>query len=282
MLAPRIYPGGYVGQETLLGAGGVLHTWNDAEDAITWIGRTLCAYSYDGGTTWKEQVALNDPDEHIMFHEGRLKLLSDGTAVLPVYGQVASHPRPEKNPWDAYLYFSSDGGESWSPPLRLGQGTTTLSFEEPEVVELANHDLLVVMRHSNPSKVGSEEVYVNCGQTVVRKVRGRWRAGPHAMTAMGFRGHPALLRTHDGIVICAGSGNQFNFSLDDGKTWSETIRVEDPTYRRHNHYPVLVETSDGRVMSIYHLGNDWPYPPPEDQWIHATEFRVVRIPDIDH
>ena len=171
---------------------------------------------------------------------------------------------------------SRDGGRSWSKPLPLEQGTETLSCEEPEVAELGNGDLLVVMRHCNPSKAGTDDVYVNCGQQVVRNVQGRWVAGPHVMTPLGFRGHPALLRTQEGIVICAGSGNQFNFSIDEGKTWSETIRIDDSAYRRHNHYPVLLEMPDGRIMSFYHMGNDLPYPPPEDEWIHATTFRVLK------
>jgi hypothetical protein len=123
-------------------------------------------------------------------------------------------------------------------------------------------------------KKDGPEVYVNCGQIVVRKVKGEWVAGPHVMTPLGFRGHPVLQRTRAGVLICAGSGNQFNFSVDEGKTWSETQRMEDPAYKRHNHYPMLVEMPDGRVMSIYHFGNDWPYPSPEPQWIHATVFRV--------
>ena len=36
------------------------------------------------------------------------------------------------------------------------------------------------------------------------------------------------------------------------------------------------ELPDGRVLSVYHVGNHWPYPPPQDEWIHATSFRVRR------
>ena len=176
--------------------------------------------------------------------------------------------------FDAALYFSYDGGHSWSEPLIVGTTTKALSYEEPAVVELGNGDLLVVARHTNRLKADSPEVYVNCGQVVVRKIDGRWAVGPHAITSMGFRGHPALLRTSQGVLICAGSGDQYNFSIDDGKTWSKTQYINDPVYNRHNHYPVLLETPDGRVMSIYHFGNDLPYPAPEPQWIHATTFRV--------
>ncbi len=272
--AVRIFPGFYLDKDTFLGVGGVIFTWNEEKNRHLFVGRLLAAHSSDGGETWNETFPVNDMREHLMFHEGRVKLLRDGTVVLPVYGKLPSVS--EDTIWDAFLFFSQDGGRSWSKPLPLERGTATLSCEEPEVTELGNGDLLVVMRHCNPSKAGTDEVYVNCGQQVVRKVRGHWVAGPHVMTPLGFRGHPALLRTRDGIVVCAGSGNQFNFSIDEGKTWSETMRIDDPAYHRHNHYPVLLEMSDGRIMSFYHMGNDLPYPPPEDEWIHTTMFRIQR------
>jgi hypothetical protein len=238
----------------------------------------MAARSADDGRTWTEQVSLNDPqrDQLVWCHP---KILRDGTVVLPAYGKIG-HPEHKEDivggPTDAVLFFSTDGGRSWSDPLLLARGIPTRTNDEPEVAELGTGDLLVMLRHANPTKVGTPAVYLPCGQIVVRKVNGRWIPGPWVSTHLGFRGFPALLRTRDGILIGAGSGNQFNFTVDDGKTWSETMFLADPKYNRHNHYPVLVEMPDGRIMSIYHVGNHWPYPPPEDQWIHATAFRLRR------
>lgn len=270
---PRIYPGLWLDKDTLLGTGGARTGWDDEKNTYKRIGAAMTARSNDGGVTWNQQVALNDIAQDLIFHESRVSRLRDGTLVLPVYGQFGRKLKI-KDAWDAGLYFSSDGGLTWSKPLVVGLASKTLSFEEPAAVELGNGDILVVMRHTNPSKVGTNDVYVNCGQVVVRKFNGQWVAGPHVMTPMRFRGHPALLRTRQGVLICAGSANQFNFSVDDGQTWSPFLDLADPAYNRHNHYPVLVELPDGRVMSIYHFGNDWPYPSPEPQWIHATTFRV--------
>jgi len=271
---PRLFPGIWLDKNTLLGTGGVNSGWDEKKDNYSNIGLVMTARSTDNGKTWHDKVTLNDINKDIFFHEGRVRQLRDGTIVLPVYGQFDYKNRALKNGWDAALFFSSDGGLTWSDPLVVGLAQPTLSFEEPGVVELSNGDVLVVIRHTNVTKADSDEVYVNCGQVVVRKVDGQWVAGPHTMTPMGFRGHPVLLRTRQGVLICAGSGNQFNFSIDDAKTWSQTQHLADPAYNRHNHYPVLVELLDGRVMSIYHFGNDWPYPSPEPQWIHATTFRV--------
>ncbi len=273
---PKISPGLYSDPETLLGIGGIWDVWDDRNNTYKAVGLLQAAWSRDHGKTWSDPVLLNDPEIDQLFYD-RPKMLRDGTIVLPAYGKVNNRGKAVTVPWDAGLFFSSDGGKSWSKFLLLAKGTPELSFEEPEVVELGDGSLLVVVRHTNPSKADSPEVYVNCGQIIVRKVNGEWVGSPPVMTPMGFRGHPVLLRTRDGVLICAGSGNQFNFSIDEGKTWSETQRIEDPAYKRHNHYPVLVEMPDGRVMSLYHFGNDWPYPPPEPQWIHATTFRVQKI-----
>jgi len=270
----RISPNIWLDKNTLLGTGGAMNGWDVQKDTFTCIGLTVTARSTDGGATWTDHVTLNDIEKDKFYHEARPKQLRDGTLILPVFGQFGYKNKTIRDGWDSALYFSTDGGLSWSEPLIIGLGAPTFSFEEPAVEELGNGDVLVVMRHTNPSKADSDEVYVNCGQVVVRKVEGQWVTGPHVMTPMGFRGHPALLRTRQGILICAGSGNQFNFSVDDGKTWSQTQHIADPAYNRHNHYPVLLELPDGRVMSIYHFGNDWPYPPPEPEWIHATTFHV--------
>jgi len=93
---------------------------------------------------------------------------------------------------------------------------------------------------------------------------------------IGHRASKGVLRTRGGVLICAGSGNQFNFSVDEGKTWSDTATIPDPAVGRPNHYPALLELPDGRILSVYHVGNHWPYPPPQDEWIHATSFRVKR------
>lgn len=273
--SPMILPALGLGRGTLLGVGGVWCPWDEVRNTYKIYGKLMTALSRDNGKTWEHEQILNDPakDCSIWCHP---RLLRDGTLVLPAYGTSRIDGATADVPWSACLFFSNDGGKSWSKPLLLAKGTPTLSIEEPDVAELGNGDLLVIMRHTNPSKAGSGEVYVNCGQIIVRKVNSKWVAGPLMRTHLGFRGMPALLRTRDGVLICAGSGNQYNFSVDDGKTWSATQIIADPTYLRHSHYPVMVELANGRIMSVYHLGNDWPYPPPEPQWIHSTSFKLSR------
>ncbi|NLX05790.1 MAG: exo-alpha-sialidase [Phycisphaerae bacterium] len=263
---------------TLLGIGGRWSTWDIEKNNYHFYGEIASVRSTDDGQTWSEPVAVNDPSHSLLVWCHPIRL-SDGTVVLPAYGCL-DHPDPASGTispaTDAVLFFSSDSGRSWSAPLVVARGLPDRSNDEPEAVELANGDILVVIRHANPQATGAE-VYLNCGQVVVRKTADGWKAGPWTTTPMGFRGFPALLRTADDVLVCAGSGNQFNFSLDNGQTWSQTLQLGDPAVNRHNHYPRLVETAPGRVLSVYHVGNHWPYPPPEDEWIHATELHLERV-----
>lgn len=281
LATPILLPALSLGKGALLGVGGMWDGWDHDRNSYDLVGTLMTAISHDNGKTWENRQTLNDPatkDRLVWCHPA---LLRDGAIVLPAYGtdtKIGSLPNGATEPaaFDAYLFFSDDEGRSWSKQILIAKGTPTLSMEEPAVAELENGDLLVILRHTNPSKAGSNDVYVNCGQIIVRKVEGKWIPGPLMRTHLGFRGMPALLRTRDGVLICAGSGNQFNFSVDDGKNWSATQVSADPAYNRHNHYPVMVELSDGHVMSIYHLGNDLPYPPPEPEWIHSTSFKLSR------
>lgn len=276
-IAMRIWWSLWLDDHMLIGAGGERERWDETTRDYVRLGRATVMRSTDGGKTWTDRVDLNDPAQDLLFHEARMIRLKDGTLVLPVYGQFDRKKRKFSDGYDAALFFSSDNARTWSEPLIVGRAQPTLSFEEPAVVELGNGDLLVVVRQTNRQQADNDGVYVNCGQIVIRKIAGRWTVGPHTLTPMGFRGHPVLLRTSRGVLICAGSGNLFNFSVDDGATWSETQRITDPATGRHNHYPVLTELPDGRILSVYHYGSDWPYPAPEPQWIHSTIFDVSPI-----
>ncbi len=270
----------------LLGIGGVSSIWDYEKETSNFIGHAMAWVSSDNGWSWSTPVFLNNPDE-ITTAWCHPRQLRDGTIVVPAYGNFnKKNPSLERDAGeyfsDAWLWFTKDSGKTWSKPLLLARAIPTRTNDEPELVELGNGDLLVILRHSNYLTKGAD-LYLNCGQIIVKKSTSGWQPGPLRSTNMHFRGFPALLRTREGILICAGSNNQFNFSIDEGHTWSDTCKIPDPEYNRHNHYPRLLELPDERILSIYHMGNHWPYPPvdhmtgePADEWIHATSFRVHR------
>jgi hypothetical protein len=257
----------------LLGVGGIWADWDYEKNTYNDIGQAMAWRSNDEGETWNTPVILNDPNKIRTFwcHP---KQLRDGTIVLPAYGYYDLNNRNPQT--DAFLYFSYDGGKTWPRPLLMIKGIETMTNEEPEALELENGDLLVVVRHSNPTRPDNDGLYMNCGRIIVKKTPTGWEPGEHQLTPMGFCGFPALLRTHDNILICAGSNQQYSFSIDNGRTWSQTGRVVDPQYPRRNHYPILKELPDGRIISVYHYGNHWPFPPPDEEWIHATIFKITK------
>ena len=259
---------------TLLGIGGILEGWDYEKGTYDCVYQAMAWRSNDEGETWSEPVILNDPKK-IQACWCHPKQLRDGTIVLPAYGSFDLNKRSPQT--DVFLYFSYDGGESWSQPLLLIKGIETMTNDEPEAVELENGDILVVIRHANATRPENDGLYMNCGQIVVKKTPTGWQPGEHQLTDMGFRGFPALLRTRENILICAGSVQQFNFSVDNGRTWSQTGAMSDPQYSRMNHYPILKELADGRIISVYHYGNHWPFPPPVDEWIHSTTFSIQKI-----
>ncbi len=258
---------------TLLGVGGLWAGWDYQKNAYDDIGQAMVWRSNDEGETWSSPVTLNDPKK-IQAYWCHPKQLRDGTIVLPAYGFFdLTNKSPQT---DAFLFFSSDGGRTWSEPLLVSKGIETMTNDEPDAVELENGDLLVIIRHANVTLPENGGLYMNCGQVIVKRTPTGWQPGEHQLTNMGFRGFPAVLRTRDNILICTGSIQKYNFSIDNGQTWSQTGRLFDPQYPRQNHYPILTELADGRIISVYHYGNHWPFPPPEDEWIHSTTFRVTR------
>jgi hypothetical protein len=258
---------------TLLAVGGIWAGWDYEKKAYENIGQAMIWRSDDEGETWNTPAVLNDPKK-IQAYWCHPKQLRDGTIVLPAYGSFDLNNKSPQT--DSFLFFSYDGGKTWSEPRLLIKGTETMTNDEPEVVELENGDLLVVLRHANLTLPEDKGLYMNCGQIIVKKTPAGWQPGEHLLTNMGFRGFPALLRTRENILICTGSIQQFNFSVDNGRTWSPTGSISDPQYPRMNHYPILKELADGRIVSVYHFGNHWPFPPPEDEWIHATFFKVTK------
>jgi hypothetical protein len=68
---------------------------------------------------------------------------------------------------------------------------------------------------------------------------------------IGFPGHcPYLLRTGDGVVLLAHRvpATSLHFSLDECKTWSENVPVDDVG----GAYPSMVNLKDGSVLIVYY------------------------------
>lgn len=178
-------------------------------------------------------------------------------------------------------YISSDRGKTWmeivvAPYYVSKKNDDYMSFTEISAVETNAGDVLFLMRTEVPwpeMKWGKEDSY---HQVTLRRKGNEWVPGEIKKTPLEpvlFLGHPCLLKLKSGILVAGGSGHQYIFSADDGKTW----QARNLSFGlRRVHYIRMVEVEDGRVLAAGHMGADWPYPPFEDQWINGTFFDVKK------
>lgn len=112
--------------------------------------RTYKSMSYDGGRTWTEPEDITrfifgkDCDDTIRRH-WRGSFCASGNGLLTSTGRImfvaAVHEDAE---WVAtnYVVYSDDNGATWSV-----SGRASVGGDEAKVVELANGDILMSMRH---------------------------------------------------------------------------------------------------------------------------------------
>jgi hypothetical protein len=108
--------------------------------------------SLDGGVTWSHQGFLHDKagdDRPYSYNDGFLSRLRDGTLVVFAFRADRSQPdQPMFSPSgglienEPVLFFSSDGGHTWSKPqvIQLPAGPTGVPVATPAstIVELAD------------------------------------------------------------------------------------------------------------------------------------------------
>ncbi len=153
--------------------------------------------------------------------------LSDGTLVLPIYGQY------DDEPYRCALARSRDGGKTWGDISMISEEHHHC---EPDVIELPDSRLLCIMRP--------------CMCQVISTDRGRTWSKPTRL----LRGEaPGLLLTRSGILLCGhrerpGTRTGTILSTDFGKTWSQSRMID----FAGGAYPSFVELSDGRVLCLHY------------------------------
>lgn len=190
------------------------------------------ARSTDNGHTWSEpELIPTTADDHYGVG-GPIRELPGGTLLMPIYREL---PDPLRV-WSLVI-LSEDGGKTWSRPYVVDPEND--DNDEPDVVALPDGRLLCVMRSNRGENIMWKSVSRDGGRT--------WsRSEP-----IGFPGHaPYLLRTRRGILQCAHRlpGTSLHYSLDDGRTWSQNVLIDDVT----GAYPSLVEMPDGHIVVVYY------------------------------
>ncbi len=106
----------------------VERTRNDA-----WISR-----STDGGRSWQPPTLVVDAGDQRLVSGHRLTVLDDGTLVN-VHTQVRFGEGPITNRLTLQAVRSTDGGRTWSAPVKVADLRTRFLFQDPESGEQVSH-----------------------------------------------------------------------------------------------------------------------------------------------
>jgi hypothetical protein len=237
--------------------------------------------SDDGGKAWSDpdpgvQEFLLDPAKFTV-QPTRARRLRDGRLLIG--GGVWNGQKSQKGPYEPLLMVSDDDAAHWRRvDFTRAAGYDpdwNKQFNEWDLAELANGDLLVVSRSGdNTSRwVG---VLARAGGTWAMKSFAKSDALPHS-------GHPDLLATREGPVLHLATTG-IMATTDAGKSWRpvefpdtpKNLRAkEEPSTVSTRYYPRSLQAPDGRVFVFSHRGWDNAYGE-VDQSIVMDSFRLAK------
>jgi len=226
---------------------------DDRDPSITQLedGRLVCSffkrhkgswltYSGDAAKTWSEPVRLSGT----YYLSAPLRELRDGTFIQGLYYERGGKA------WGAVIK-SADHGKTWGRVIDIPNGGEYLDAET-DIIELSDGRLLAALR-------GRRRMWRS-----ISKDRGETWSAP---VSFGAPGHcPYLHRAADGTIVLAHRlpATSLRFSRDEGKSWSDAIRVDD----HGGAYPSMVNLRDGSILIVFYeegSGSD----------IRARRFRLL-------
>ena len=198
--------------------------------------------SGDGGHCFDETVRIDPGPYRDGYSRTGVIELSDGRLAYA----VTEHHHPYSQ--HTYLVSSSDGGQTWVPPILITQHPDGI-FGEPDLAEVAPGELYCVLRESGRSGHLFGCRSEDGGQT--------WSA-PQQTEIFGHPGH--LLVLEDGRLLCTYGRRQAPFGIraclseDGGRTWAldREIVVRDDLPNGDLGYPTTIEYEPGRLFVCYY------------------------------
>jgi len=193
--------------------------------------------SADGGRTWsidKKSFPAKGPRGGDLIPFGDILPGDDGTLRLATYEVLKR--RDDR----VHVYRSRDDGKTWGEPAALDPKNYR---NETALLHLGKGRWLAAARYNGLQRYASDD------DAKTWSDRGR---------LTGAARHPGhLLRLKDGRVLLS-YGNrtpddrcvEVRFSSDEGKTWSEPVRVVD--FQGDGGYPSSVQLPDGQVLTAYY------------------------------
>ena len=192
----------------------------------------LCR-SADGGRTWsidKESFPGRLPTKDLFTPFGDIQAGADGMLRIGGYGGAGR----------IYIYRSKDDGKTWGEPAAVDDDGDSY---EAALLHLGDGKWLAATRWDGLHLYSSDDDARTWGKR--RRVTG---AAQHP-------GH--LLKLRDGRVLLSNGnrtpgdkGVDVRLSNDEGKTWSDPLRVVD--FEGDGGYPSSVQRADGQIVTAYY------------------------------
>ena len=217
--------------------------------------------SSDGTNSWGPPELPLDPQKYTAWPR-RLRLLRDGrllllAGVVPIPSGELTRIEFGKKVIPTIL-VSSDAGATWSEPIRaVPDDENTGWTEEFDLAELENGNLLAIFRLANSA---------NRIQGLLKKNGDRWDASTTHETALPHSGQPELIATREGPILHFATYG-IHMTDDAGATW-RPLDLPGTAY-----YPRSVQTPDGELLVIGHIGGDDGYDK-ADQSVVLDHFRL--------
>ena len=224
--------------------------------------------SDDGGITWTEPRIIPLPEHlHSAFvTSGKGIVDADGDILLQACVLDQDYPDPMPVPWpiDSHLFYSRDGGETWT-------------LQREPVATLTDEAKLALLKDGRLLMVGRRWVYGP--RSLCRATKGEdgvWHWEEPRLTA-NLNTNPCnadLLALPDGTLLFSyikeekkRAGLTLAASRDDGETWTDILTVQPGAAA----YSTMVLLKNGDVGILYEDGTNSP-----DQGYDIVFTRIPR------
>jgi len=194
--------------------------------------------SSDGARTWavdKQGFPAKGPRGGRCIPFGDILAGQDGKLRVAIYEVL--NLRDDR----VYVYSSPDDGRTWQQPAALDPAHRR---NETALLHLGGGKWLAAARISELQLYRSEDDAKT------------WQPCGPVTTASQHPGH--LVRLNDGRLLLsygnrtASRGVDVRFSRDEGRTWSESLRVAE--FQGDGGYPSSVQLPDGQVLTAFYAG----------------------------
>lgn len=200
--------------------------------------------SKDGGRTWekREEFPAAEPGwtEHIPF--GDIWIGEDGALHSSCYQGEFENPAEslKTKGWRAWHFRSEDDGLTWKPNSVIGprhNETDILPLGGKSWLAAARIDKMELLRSDDNGATWSESVPV----TEQNEINGHLAKLNDGRLLLSYG-----VRVKDRRGVCA------KLSGDDGKTWSEPVRLANAVGDADCGYPSSVQLADGSIVTAWY------------------------------